>query len=166
MNYNNLWEKISFDFVKKIEENRGLKHFAQNRSKFEGWMKVEFCTVLSKYFDDITPEKDRIDIVFDNWAIELKTINTNYNDERVVRKTRPITKNIKGIIKDINDLRKNKKYQNKAVAFVVFPLPKKDSPKWQLHKNRINDRLSPNKLKEKEFSFVNGVRGVFYFGYV
>lgn len=45
---------IIFDgIIPKLKKNDGLAVFARNRSKFEGWLKVELCGVLSKHFPEI-----------------------------------------------------------------------------------------------------------------
>ena len=74
--FKKLVDIISDNIIHDLENNEGLIIFAKNRSKFEGWFKVKIYEILSKYFsiDKIIPEKDRIDIVFEDWAIELKII--------------------------------------------------------------------------------------------
>ena len=163
MTFEELWNILEKEVPNKINEHNGLNFFVKNRAKFEGWLKVELCDILSKYTDNITPEKDRIDIVFDNWALELKTSNTNYRYEHVENKTRPITKNVKSIIKDILDLKNNSTYSNKAVVFIIFPLSK-DTNDWNKHILKIKNELQ--ELKEKEFSFKNGVNAILYCGLV
>ena len=146
----------------KLEESNGLGIFAKERSKFEGWLKVELCDTLSKHSKDIFPEKGRVDIVFDNWLIELKTVNTNYRYKNVENKHRPITKNVSNVIEDILALKKhtNKK---KAVIFVTFPV-EHNNPDWQKHLLRMKKHLST--LEHVEFKFVGGFPGVLYFGLV
>lgn len=162
---------IIFDgIIPKLEKNDGLAIFARNRSKFEGWLKVELCGILSRYFPTIIPEKeidkdrkDKIDITFDNWAIELKTVNTNYRGYgNVVNKQRPITKNIKGIINDIEKL-KTTNYVHKAVLFIVFPVTPDKKP-WQNHLEKISKHLK--KIEYREFKFKNNVPGIVYFGLI
>lgn len=117
--------KIIFkEITPKLENNIGVAIFAKERAKFEGWLKVELCESLSKRLTSTTiiPEKDRIDITFDGWAIELKTVNTNYRYKNVENKTRPITKNIQGVIDDIDKLQSTQNYIKKAILFVVFPV--------------------------------------------
>ena len=121
------------------------------------------CDILSKYTNNITPEKNRIDIVFDNWALELKTSNTNYRYENVENKTRPVTKNVASIIKDIVDLRNNTNYGNKAVVFIIFPLSK-TTQDWSKHILKIKNELQ--ELREKEFSFQGGTNAILYCGLV
>ncbi|MFC2067208.1 hypothetical protein ACFLUO_09230 [Chloroflexota bacterium] len=146
-----------------IENNPGLVIFARERSKFEGWLKVEICGILSKYFEDVTPEKGRIDICFGEWGIELKTVNTNIRYDGVKNKIRPITKNTQGVIDDIDKLSKSTT-PKKAVMFVAFPI-EHDNKNWQIQLNRIKERLS--KLMACPFVFNDGtVKGVVYLGLV
>ena len=151
------------ELVPKLENNNGLAIFVENKAKFEGWLKVELCGILSKYFSTVIPEKDRIDIVFNDWAMELKTVNTNYEFENVVNKTCPITENIGNIISDIEKL-KSTPYPNKAIVFVVFPV-KHNNSKWKEHLAKIEKKLNGN-IMYREFNFKNGVPGVIYFGLV
>lgn len=163
MTFDKLWEIFNLEIPKKIEKHKGLNYFVFNRSKFEGWLKVEIIDILTNYTNDITPEKDRIDIVVEDWAIELKTSNTNYRYENVENKTRPITKNVSSIIKDIKDLEHNINYENKAVLFIIFPLDLNNSS-WEQHIQKIENKLK--ELKSIEFNFENGVKSVLYFGLV
>lgn len=155
-------EIVFREIIPKLENNDGLAVFAKERAKFEGWLKVELCESLSKYFPSVTPEKDRIDITFNNWAIELKTINTNYRYKNVKNKIRPITKNVKGILEDIEKL-KSSTYTNKAILFVVFPVTH-NNENWRMHLQRISRLLKD--LKHREFKFKNDISGVIYFGLI
>ena len=163
MTFEELWKILEQEIPNKINRHNGLNFFIKNRSKFEGWFKVELCDILSKHTKNIIPEKDRIDIVFDDWALELKTSNTNYRYENIENKTRPVTKNVTSIIKDIKDLRNNENYKNKAVVFIIFPLSK-TTKDWDKHISKIKRELK--ELKEKEFSFQNGVNAMLYCGLV
>src|SRR3989338_7112819 len=108
--YNMDFEKLSKIIFKelkfKLERHNGLSVFAKRKAKFEGWLKVETCDSLLKYFKDIVPENNRIDICFKDWVIELKTINTNMSWSGVRNKRVPISKNKRGVLKDINNLKK------------------------------------------------------------
>ena len=153
--------KLSFDELKpKLENNQGLSIFAKERAKFEGWLKVELCDSLSKYFKEIVPERNRIDVTFENWAIELKTVNTNIRYKNVKNKTRPITKNTQGVINDIEKL-KSTDYTNKAILFIVFPITH-DNEDWQVQLQRISTLL--REMKHVNFNFKDGIPGVVYFG--
>ncbi len=152
---------LIFNEIKpKLENNQGLSIFAKERAKFEGWLKVELCDSLSKYFKDVAPERNRIDVTFENWAIELKTVNTNIRYKNVKNKHRPITKNTKGVIKDIEKL-KSTDYTNKAVLFVVFPIIHSNK-NWQVHLQRISKLL--REIKLVIFNFKDEIPGVVYFG--
>lgn len=155
--------KIIFNEIKpKLENHQGLSIFARERAKFEGWLKAELCDSLSKYFRDVAPEIHKIDVTFHNWAIELKTINTNYRYKNVEIKTRPITKNIQGVIDDIETL-KSSDYENMAVLFVVFPVTHENED-WQYHLEKIS--FSLRDLRHASFNFKNFIPGVIYFGLV
>ena len=91
MNFDELFEAISSSLADTMKARKSIDIFASNRAKFEGWLKAETIEILSKYTSDVVPEKGRIDITFDDWALELKTCNTSYRYPGVVNKTRPIT---------------------------------------------------------------------------
>lgn len=115
---------------------------------------------LSKYFKDVAPERNRIDVTFENWAIELKTVNTNIRYKNVKNKHRPITKNTKGVIKDIEKL-KSIGYANRAILFVVFPITHSNKY-WQVQLQRISKLL--REIKHVNFNFKDEIPGVVYFG--
>lgn len=161
MTFDELSKLLEAEIPKKISQHKGLDIFVMLRSKFEGWLKVEICNILSNYTDKIFPEKDYVDIVVDNWAIELKTVNTSYKVDGVDSKTKPLSKNINSVIKDINDL-KRKNYKHKAVIFIVFPL-QKSNKKWQEYKEKITRNLvSPLDMKEKFFKTSSGIEIALY----
>jgi len=153
--------EIIFDeIVPRLENRVGVGIFARERAKFEGWLKVEVCESLLKHYPTVIPEKDRIDVTFDDWAIELKTVNTNYQYQKVTKKRVRITDEINEVIDDINKLQE-KTYTNKAILFVVFPTTHCNK-KWQYHLTKIRKRLK--NIRHREFKFANGVPGVIYFG--
>lgn len=164
MEFKDLANLIFDEITPKLENNQGLSIFAKERAKFEGWLKVELCDSLSKYFKDVAPERNcypyRIDVTFENWAIELKTVNTNIRYENVKNKHRPITKNTKGVIKDIKKL-KSIDYTNKAILFVVFPIIH-GNKNWQVQLQRISKLL--RETKHINFNFKDEIPGVVYFG--
>ncbi len=162
MKFERVAELIINQLRLKLENSQSLSIFARERAKFEGWLKVELCDILSKFFKDVTPERDRIDITFENWAIELKTVNTNIRYENVKNKTRPITKNIQGIINDIEKL-KSTNYKNKAVLFIAFPA-EHNHKHWQIHFEKIVVKL--RKIRYLQFYFKEKIPGVIYFGLI
>lgn len=163
MEFEALANTIFEELKPKLESNQGLSILAKNRAKFEGWLKVELCDSLSKYFGDIVPEKNtplkkKIDVVFQDWAIQLKTVNTNYRYSGVEIKTRPITMNIQKVIEDIGIL-KSTDYKNEAILFLAFPVTH-DNEYWQDHYQKI--ALSAREIKHIEFYFKNNIPGVVY----
>ncbi len=162
MEFEDLANLIFNEIKPKLENNQGLSIFAKERAKFEGWLKVELCDNLSKYFKDVAPERNRVDVTFENWAIELKTVNTNIRYKNVKNKTRPITKNTQGVINDIKKL-KSIDYTNKAILFVVFPIIHCNK-NWQVQLQRISKLL--REIKHINFNFKDEIPGVVYFGLI
>ncbi|ACM92395.1 putative ATP-dependent Lon protease [Nautilia profundicola AmH] len=158
MDFEKAWEVIKSNLIPRIRAKRSLALFATVRAKFEGWLKVEVADILCAY-GKVIPEKDLIDIVFENSAIELKTVNTSYKYLGVLNKTKPVTDNVKSVIDDIYKLKKSS-YENKYVLFIVFPLD--DNKYWQKHLNKISQNLE--EFKESEIVFFNGIKGKLYFG--
>ena len=160
------FEKLSqiiFSELKpKLESNQGVSNFAKERAKFEGWFKVELCDSLAKYFQDVAPEKGRVDITFENWGIELKTINTNYRYPNVKKKTRPITMNTQGIINDIEKLQKMD-FTHKAVLFIAFPTTH-EKREWQIQLEGISKEVKD--IKHSSFRFKDDIPGLIYFGLI
>jgi hypothetical protein len=155
--------KVVFEELKaKLEEHSGISIFARERAKFEGWLKVEVCDSLSKYFKDVVPERDRVDITFEDWGIELKTVNTNIRFSGVQNKTRPITKNTQGVVDDIEKL-KGLPIKNKGVLFLAFPILH-DNKDWQIQLQRIKANLK--EIRFCPFDFKGNVPGVVYFGLI
>ncbi len=146
---------INDDLLKKIKQSYGLAVFANKRSRFEGWLKVELVNILIQKGKNAFPEVDRVDIVFDDiLGIELKTINTNYNFNG-----KPITDNVNSIIKDINKL-DNSNLKHKFIIFIVFPIYH-NHKLWQKHLNKITKNKS--EYYYSEFKFKNIATGVIYY---
>jgi len=57
MKFNKLTKIILPQLKRKISNHGGLAVFAKNRSKFEGWLKVELVDILSGVVRDVEPEK-------------------------------------------------------------------------------------------------------------
>ena len=162
MEFEDLVNLIFNEIKPKLENSQGLSIFAKERAKFEGWIKVELCDSLSKYFKDVAPERNRIDVTFENWAIELKTVNTNIRYKNVKNKTRPITKNTQGVINDIKKTKSND-YTNRAILFIVFPIIHSNKY-WQVQLQRISKLL--REIKHVNFNFKDEIPGVVYFGLI
>jgi hypothetical protein len=164
MEFEVLAERIFCELKPKLVKSYGLSIFARERAKFEGWLKVELCDSLSKFFEDIVPEQNtplrkKIDIVFNSWAMQLKIVNTNYRYNCVENKTRPITMNIQAVIEDIEVL-KATNYKDKALFFVAFPIIH-NNKYWQDHYQKISS--FSRKIKRIDFEFKNNIPGVIYF---
>jgi len=179
------------DLRDKLEGNEGIGVFVKNRDKFEGWLKVETVDILyNKFTENVVPEKRYysknanskkrnkhyriVDIVFDDSALELKTVNTNYKhikNKKVKRgndkNNRPITLNIKQLKADIEKLRnlQNEDIKNKAVLFVVFPLPKNNIEEFEnYHLQKLG--LKKQDILSKEFTTNGDVSNRIYYGIV
>ena len=162
MTYDEFFHLITDQIVPELQNHRGLAVFARNRSKFEGWLKVELVRCLSEEFPDVRPETNRLDVTFDNWAVELKTVNTNYRFPNVQNLTRPITRNVQGVIADTSKLRSSAA-KNKAVVFIAFPV-EHNHPDWQTQLERIKRHLRD--LKHHQFFFLDNIPSVIYCGKV
>jgi hypothetical protein len=163
LDFDTLADVIFKNLKPKLEASEGLAVFARERSKFEGWLKVELCGILSHSCQGVCPERQRVDLYFDDWSLELKTVNTNIRYEGVENKHRPITKNIQGVIDDIDKLSKNDA-RNKAVLFIAFPI-EHDNSFWQTQLSKISDKLA--KLRNCPFMFQGVVaKGMIYIGLV
>jgi hypothetical protein len=164
MDLNEFKSIINDVLLKKIKQSYGLAVFANKRSRFEGWLKVELVNILIQKGKNALPEVDRVDIVFDDiLGIELKTINTNYNfDGKPITDNfngKPITDNVNSIIKDINKL-DNSNLKHKFIIFIVFPIHH-NHKLWQKHLNKITKNKS--EYYYSEFKFKNIASGVIYY---
>jgi len=110
----------------------------------------------------LTPEARGTDLTFDDWALELKPVTTNYRFVGVETKTKNITNTIAAIIGDIEKLQ-SRSFENKAVLFVAYPLLH-DNLDWQEQLSLISGRLRD--LKHQPFRFLGGVPGEIYLGLV
>lgn len=150
LDYLSLCSVVEDELWRKMQTHAGLGVFARERSKFEGWLKVELVGALAARGYDAVPEKDTIDIVCGDAAIELKTINTSYVYEGVAYKQKPITDNVQSVIEDIEKLEKTA-YALKAVVFAAFPL-QHGHEEWQnIHLPKIANRLSQMRSIRVEF---------------
>jgi hypothetical protein len=156
------------ELVNRMESSRSLGVFAKHRAKFEGWLKVELVDILIRQGHDAVPEHDRIDVCFggeyEGIAIELKAVNTNYRDGIAENKVRPITKNIQGVLDDIEKHWKNN-FPHKFVIFVAFPLDVTHA-KWKSHLKIIEEQLGAPCWRPRYFTFTSGVGGSLYYGKV
>ena len=137
-----------------LKEKEEIVHVAmKQRSKFEGWLKLELAHSLSEYFGDVEIECSRENSLVDIYAggslVELKTPNTNYRADHVDTKTRPITNNIDSIIKDIQKLKGlSDQSEPHYIAFVLFPIDEDGA--YKMHIQKIMCHC--NSIVEKEVS--------------
>lgn len=159
-------ENLIESIILKVQNKKGLNAFAINRSKFEGWLKVEVIDSLIEQGYEAKPEIDRIDVSIKNEvAIELKTANTNYRFllAKVENKTRPITNNIEGIIADIEKL-KLKFFDRKYVIFVIFPVSL-NNHNLSYHVQKIEEKCKIIIRREFEFNDCE-IKAIIYVGEV
>jgi hypothetical protein len=119
----------------------------RQRAKFEGWLKFELAAhAEAKGMNDVTVElaateamRSRADVTFwlggERYNVELKTCNTNWRMEGVREATRPITKNIAGIIQDATKLQTCT--GRGIVAVCMFPVNNRDT-RWTEYLERIS----------------------------
>ena len=99
-----------------LTKRKGVVWLAvKQRAKFEGWLKLELAHALKEAgLTDIRLEcqyvgKKRADLAFrfedGRCFIELSMCNTNWRVEGVESATRPITKNVEHVLKDIKKLK-------------------------------------------------------------
>lgn len=119
------------------------------RAKFERYLQTVLACKLKSHYPDTEIEKpypnnsrERADIFANDTYIEIKTPNTRYEVEGVESKTKPMSKNIKGIIYDIEKLQTSR-VKNGVVAFVLFPVDKDE--KYKDYVKRITGVLKHKK---------------------
>lgn len=155
-----------------LEERKSLLLLAcKQRAKFEGWLKFEIACALEHdpdflnvIIEDNYPNFGRSDLSFiynaEKYFIEMKTANTNWREEGLETKTRPITKNINGIIRDIEILEARNPSAHGIMIFIIFPIPLSLLENYPLqldfHLNRIenNTKLIDGSLK-KNMTYVS-----------
>lgn len=134
-----------------IQHESLLRIALRQRAKFEGWLKFELAAfaekngaesveVESSNNSGSTQTRSDITFYFEDvrYDIELKTPNSNWRMPGVYNKTRPITKNVAGIVQDAIKLRNCS--ERGIIAFVLFPVPPGDS-RWIEYLNRISTQL-------------------------
>ncbi len=165
MDLNELSKLASVGLKPVLESHAGLGVLASERARFEGWLKVEFCRVLTQHGILPETESSRYDVAFDKWAVELRTVITNLRHNQVRDVKLSTRKNVETLIKDIWKLTNPGRavgYSHRAIMFVVFPLtPDEDS--WQdNHLKQISSELIH--LESMSFQFVGGIPGMLYLG--
>ena len=152
------------ELAERMSAHEGLEVFAAHRSKFEGWLKVELAAILRERFRSVVPEKNRVDLVTDDWAFEVKVADASYRHPRAVPKSRPITESVRSVVEDAWKLRGLSGCKHKAVIFAALPMPGRSLEAWRAHLSKIRREL--RELYSLSFRFRNGVPGAVYFGLV
>jgi hypothetical protein len=148
--------------VEVLEQHRELLAIAlRQRAKFEGWLKFELAACAESHgatnveVEAPTGLGARADLTFirdgKRYDVELKTSNTNWRMGGVLARTRPITKNIKGVITDGGKLRNCK--GDGIVAFCLFPV-EAGHTKWIDYLTRIGFELGVNLTADEHTSRV------------
>jgi hypothetical protein len=130
---------------------RVSQYVHRQRAKFEGWLKFELALHAEQHgASDVEVEApsgsgSRSDLSFlydgKRYDVELKTSNTDWRMNGVLARTRPITKNIKGVIIDGGKLRLCP--GEGIVAFCLFPIEAGDG-RWVDYLKRIGSELGVN----------------------
>jgi len=132
-----------------LRDHRGVMSIAlRQRAKFEGRLKFELAAHAEEngaenvVVEAPLPDGGRSDLSFD-WSgscydVELKTSNTNWRIPGVAEITRPITKNVSGIVADARKATASDR--RPLVAFVIFPVPCGDV-RWRQYLERIGAEL-------------------------
>lgn len=120
----------------------------RQRAKFEGWLKFELAAYAELHgaeqvkIEAATDDsvRSRADLTFhyngERYDIELKTCNTNYRMKGVLDRTRPITKNVAGIITDAKKLASCAEHG--VIAACMFPVQGNDQ-RWAEYLVRIGN---------------------------
>ena len=118
----------------------------------ERWLKFELAAALTKHpeisslvLEDGYLANRRSDLSFvcedEKYYVEMKTANTNWRVEGVENLHRPVTKNIAGIIENIQILNKLAPTAHGIAVFTIFPIPERllneNQAKLNLHLDRI-----------------------------
>src|SRR5688572_13414682 len=136
--------------VEVLEQHRPLLAIAlRQRAKFEGWLKFELAECAERHgavnveVEAPTGMGARADLTFlhngKRYDVELKTSNTNWRMGGVLARTRPITKNIREVIRDGGKLKGCA--GDGIVAFCLFPVEAGDQ-RWMDYLKRIGSELN------------------------
>lgn len=139
--------------VEVLENHQQVLAIAvRQRAKFEGWLKFELAAAAERHgaqsvevesvYDDSGPSNERSDLSFlfhgRRYDVELKTANTNWRIPGILNNRRPITRNVKRIIRDGHKLARCP--GQGIVAFVLFPVPQ--DRRWTGYLDRIAEALN------------------------
>ncbi len=158
MNFSVLVEAIRKSIIPKIEKHRGIESYTNQRSRFEGWLQVEIVGLLKTIMnnENVIPEKHNdVDIVVGDWAIELKVLTSETNNQ--------VPTNICDLKRSIEkrELIKNSKLNNNVIILIVYPKIINNST----YDNHINEiKMYFEKFEQIEIHFNELLKGVLYIG--
>lgn len=128
--------EIVRSILKEVAVNRRnvMLLAAKQRAKFGGWLKFELAAALASReesqrvtLEDQYSTGGRSDLSFKvdgtTWHVEMKTANVNWRADGVESKTRPVTRNVSGIVADITKLRDKCPPARGLAVFAFFPVP-------------------------------------------
>jgi len=109
----------------------------RQRSKFEGWLKLELAHAFEVAgFEDVKLEYaygqgKRADVSFvmgegTRCFLELKTCNTNWVVGNIPKRHRPVTKNAEKLLKDVYNVKQVEEPDVGVVVSLVFPVSVKE----------------------------------------
>ena len=149
----------------RLENHTGLTSYARERSDFAGWLIVESCRVLLDANLQPELEAHKYDLAFDDWALNVRTLTTNFSYPKAPPVKRPTTRNVDMLTKDILKITnpgRSVGYPKRGILFVVFPL-EHENEQWQtIHLSRITGELT--RIEHRPFEFSTGVPGMMYLG--
>jgi hypothetical protein len=158
--------QVLFDgMLPVLESHSGVKSFAMQREKFDGWLTVELCRVLVQFGTHPNLSDKVVDVTFGNWALDVRTVNTNIPHEGCTAKGRHIKKEMDELTKGIWKLTNPGKAisaTHRAILLLAYPAVHEDE-RWQsAHFNQLRSELTA--VEFRPFRFSGDIPGVLYLG--
>lgn len=165
MEFVKLAELLFDGLTHRLQNHTGLTAFVRERSDFAGWLNVEASRVLTDANLQPELEAHKFDLAFGDWALNVRTLTTNFSHPKAPPVKRPTTRNVEGLTKDILKITnpgRSVGYSRRGILFVVLPL-EHENEQWQsIHLSRISAELT--RIEHRPFEFGSGIPGVLYFG--
>ncbi len=124
-----------------------IQETACQRNHFEYWLQAQVASCLKALkeeglIEELEREKERVDIWFrdggDEYWLEIKMVVTNYSVSGIPNKSKPITQQIGGCVKDARDLLARRGQGVSMLLLFSYPLPTGQQPEqWDRHLGRI-----------------------------
>ncbi|MFH1687816.1 MAG: hypothetical protein ABIE70_09885 [bacterium] len=150
----------------RLQTNPGVAAMAAHRTEIDGWLLSELLGVLVEAGcrPEPRPDKERLDVVFGKWGLDVRSLVTNMPCAAAKDRTQSIKKTISDMTKEIWKLTNPGKTsrKNRALVFAAYPA-EHDNERWQsVFLRQIATELT--KLEYTSFTFSNGVPGILYLG--